>query len=483
MHSRLHPNIRFALALLVAGVMAGCVGAICQWILHSIEHIVWGKGGLADHTLIEGAMFTTPRYRLLMLMIAGVLAALSWGLLVRTGSFPRIGAAMSGGRMPVLRTIWHSFTQIVVVALGASAGREAAPREITSAIGARIGDGMGLNSSDRRIVVGCAAAAGLAAVYSIPVSGFFFALEVMLLSRKPRAIIAALVVNATAVLISSGGNLSQPFYHLPPLTAENTATQTGANVSAANSSVIATIASFSMAGTITWVIFAGAALGVTGFLFRRGVRWAESNRPETLRLTWTLPLTFTMVGLLAAVTPTVLGNGQASAQTFFYADHYMLPGGLRHLGSLDPRPFEWVGWDVTRHFNGSATLGVTSTIVMVLALTLAKALATLATIRSGAWGGTLTPALAVGAGISAALGLVWGHMWPGTPLAVYVFIGAAAYLGVTLNAPITGMALLIEFTRTYDVPFMWTMIFTALVAFTTSSVCEAIQEGYTTRRA
>lgn len=462
MHSRTHTTIRFGAALLLAGVMAGCVGATCQWILHSIEHLVWDKGGLADHTLIEGAMFTTPQHRFFMLVAAGLLAAASWGLIVYTGTIPHISTAMGGGRMPILRTVWHSLTQIVIVALGASAGREAAPREITSAMGARIGDFLGLDSADRRLIVGSAAAAGLAAVYSIPFSGFFFALEVMLLSRKPRAILAAFVVNAVAVLISSGGDFSHPFYHLPPL----------------DHSAVAGNASITVTGNIAWVFLGGTVLGVTGYLFRRGVRWAESNRPETLRLTWTLPLTFTGVGALAAITPTILGNGQASAQTFFYADHYMLPGGLSHLGSFDPRTLAWVHIDVAAHFHSGASLTFWAAMGVIMLLTAAKAVATLVTIRSGAWGGTLTPALAVGAGISAALGLIWGQIWPGTPLAEYVLIGAAAYLGVTLNAPITGMALLIEFTRTYDVSFMWTLIFTTLVAFVVASACEgAFPEG------
>lgn len=418
-------HLRFAGILTLTGVMAGLAGAACHWVLHSIEHAVWGKGGLGNHTLIEGAMYTTPQYRFILLILAGLVGALSWGVIVRTGTIPRISQAMSGGRMPVLRTLWHSMTQIVIVALGASAGREAAPREITSALGARMGDYWGLDARDRRIVVGSAAGAGLAAVYAIPLSGVFFTLEVMLLSHKLRAFLSAGIVNIVAVLVASGGQPLLPFYEVPSIA-------TGAPL-------------------YMWALIGGPLLGAFGVLFRRGIRWAESRRPETLRLTWQMPVTFLGVGLLAAFTPTVLGNGQASAQTFLYADHYMMPGGLSHLGSVDPRPFEWLGVDVLRHFNSGATMGLWASLAMILALTVAKAGATMVTIHSGAWGGTLTPSLAVGAGVAAFLGLAWEALWPGIGISTYVVVGASAFLGVALNAPITGMFLLIEFTRSsYD---------------------------------
>ena len=109
--------------------------------------------------------------------------------------------------------------------------------------------------------------------------------------------------------------------------------------------------------------------------------------------------------------PSVLGNGQASAQTQFDA--------------------VWAT---------GAGLGIAA---LVLA---AKTVTTFLTIRAGGWGGVLTPAVALGAGIGTVIGLPWATAWPGSQVAAFAFIGAAAFLGASMNAPFTGLILVIEFT-------------------------------------
>lgn len=446
MQDSVYTNGRFFGILLITGVMAGIVGKLCSLLLHSIEHLTWGSGGLAHHTLIQGASFTHPLFRFTMLVCAGLLAALSWSAIVLTGQIPRISQAMSGGRMPLLRTVWHAVTQIVVVAMGASAGREAAPREITSAFGSHIGYFFALSTSQRRMIVGCAAGAGLAAVYSIPFSGILFTLEVMLLSRTPRAIVSAIVVNVTAVLVASGGVFPQPFYSIPQLHPE--------------------------LSHMVWAVVCGPIIGMCAFFFRRAVRWAESHRPENLHVAWSLPSAFVAVGLLASLTPTVLGNGQAAAQTFFEADLLLNPGGLRASGDVDVRVFEWLGFDVSEFFHSASVLTVAGACGVVLLLTLTKACATVLTIRSGAWGGTLTPSLAVGAGVSALCALLWSVVWPSSSFAVFVMIGTAAFLGVSLSAPLTGVALLVEFTRIAPYELGAGVLVTVVLAQVCAAGCE-----------
>ena len=76
----------------------------------------------------------------------------------------------------------------------------------------------------------------------------------------------------------------------------------------------------------------------------------------------------------------------------------------------------------------------------------AKTVTTFLTIRAGGWGGVLTPAVALGAGIGTVIGLPWAAAWPGSQVAAFAFIGAAAFLGASMNAPFTGLILVIEFT-------------------------------------
>ena len=374
---------RLAAATLATGVIAGLVGLACIHLLHWIQALAWDMHG---GTLLEAASAVSPTRRVLVLTLGGVIGALSWFLLFRRNkAITSVSAAVDGTPMPPLRATWHALTQVLVVGLGASVGREVAPREMAAAFSAAAADRLGLSAEDRRIIVACGAGAGLAAVYSSPLSGAVYTLEILLVSRSGRAVAPAFLTSGIAVLISTGFTRPAPFYTVPTLTPSLSLTVFGALV--------------------------GPLLGAAGWAFKQAVARVGAARPRDWRLLLTLPAAFLVVGLIASRLPSVLGNGQASAQTQFDA--------------------QWAA---------GAGLAFAA---LVLA---AKTLTTFLTIRAGGWGGVLTPAVALGAGLGAVIGLPWASAWPGSEVAAFAFIGAAAFLGASMNAPFTGLILVIEFT-------------------------------------
>ena len=374
---------RLAAATLATGVIAGLVGLACIHLLHWIQALAWD---MHCGTLLEAASAVSPTRRVLVLTLGGVIGALSWFLLFRRNkAITSVSAAVDGTPMPPLRATWHALTQVLVVGLGASVGREVAPREMAAAFSAAAADRLGLSAEDRRIIVACGAGAGLAAVYSIPLSGAVYTLEILLVSRSGRAVAPAFLTSGIAVLISTGFTRPAPFYTVPTLTPSLSLTVFGALV--------------------------GPLLGAAGWAFKQAVARVGAARPRDWRLLLTLPAAFLVVGLIASRLPSVLGNGQASAQTQFDA--------------------QWAA---------GAGLAFAA---LVLA---AKTLTTFLTIRAGGWGGVLTPAVALGAGLGAVIGLPWASAWPGSEVAAFAFIGAAAFLGASMNAPFTGLILVIEFT-------------------------------------
>lgn len=383
---------RFVPGVVLAGLAAGVTGWVCTRLLHLVE---WLAFGLTDGTLLQAVEAVDPWRRVVALLVAGVVGGVSWYLLYRSGRAPvRIADAVEGWRMPVGTTLWHALTQVVIVGLGASIGREVAPREAAAALSAWISDRLGLSPEDRRILVACGAGAGLAAVYSVPLSGAVFALEVFLVRLTPRAVWPALAVSGIAVLVAQGWERTAAFYTVPVL----------------RSSLSLTV----------WALVMGPLIGALGHVFRRVVSSAEKSRPTDARLLWVMPLVFTGVGLVAVWVPSVLGNGQSTAQTAFDSllGHPVGIGGMATVGFL-----------------GIALVGI------------AKLATTLATIRSGAWGGTLTPGIAMGVCLGALTGMAWSQAWPGSPVAAFVFIGAAAFLGTSMRAPFTALVLVMEFTH------------------------------------
>ena len=376
-------NRRFAVATLLTGVIAGLVGLACIHLLHWIQALAWD---MHSGTLLEAVSAASPARRVLNLVLGGILGAASWFFLFRRSrAITSVSAAVGGTPMPPLRATWHALTQVLIVGLGASVGREVAPREMAAAFSAAAADRLGLTPEDRRIIVACGAGAGLAAVYSIPISGAIYTLEILLVSRSRRAVAAAFCTSAIAVLISTGFTRPTPFYSVPTLTSSLSLTVFAALV--------------------------GPLLGATGWAFKQAVTRVGAARPRDWRLLATLPTASFLVGVIAVWVPSVLGNGQASAQTQFDA--------------------VWAT---------GAGLGLAA---LVLA---AKTVTTFLTIRAGGWGGVLTPAVALGAGIGAVIGLPWAAAWPGSQVAAFAFIGAAAFLGASMNAPFTGLILVIEFT-------------------------------------
>jgi H+/Cl- antiporter ClcA len=101
---------------------------------------------------------------------------------------------------------------------------------------------------------------------------------------------------------------------------------------------------------------------------------------------------------------------------------------------------------MNEHLTGPQVYGLVP-IVFLLVLALAKTVTTTLTIGSGAVGGTLTPSIAVGSALGASLGGIWLVMWPGSWLAAFAFIGAAAFLAATMRAPFTALVLVVEFTN------------------------------------
>ena len=201
------------LAVLMTAITAGLVGAGCSHLLHLIEGLVFGD---ASGTLLHAISSVPWWHRVCALGGAGLIGGISWYLYARAGGKPvSLPKAVNGQKMPILLTFWHSINQIVIVGMGASIGREVAPREISASLGGKIADFLYLPPEQRRIIVGCAAGAGLAAVYSLPLSGAVFALEILLIEVTASAVWPALIISGGAVLVAHGWVRSDPFYTLP----------------------------------------------------------------------------------------------------------------------------------------------------------------------------------------------------------------------------------------------------------------------------
>lgn len=379
--------LRFVLAATVVAVGAGIAAAYFSTVLAFVEHLSFG---FSSGTLAEAVATIAPTRRFLTVATAGVVVALCWFGLRRWGPVIPTVDDMVGGRGVAGRWVLLDTTlQVAAVAAGASIGREGAPRQLGGYCGQRAALRFRCSDLQRRVLVAGGAGAGLAALYHIPLGATLFVVEVIVGVSALRAWgyrISVAVAICVVAMCEVGAAVARLIDHV---------VLSGAHPVYERVPVHPDIAT----------LVAAVPLGVLGVIaglgFGRLLRAVRRHTPTGRHQLWAMPLGFLVLALMSLWLPLVLGNGHAMAQNIIAG----------HVG-----------------------LGAAA------ALAVAKPLATVMISGVGVTGGRLTPALATGCAFGAVVALVAATVAPGfsgqlAPLAV---LGAAAFLGGALDAPLVG---------------------------------------------
>ncbi|WP_022904555.1 chloride channel protein [Curtobacterium sp. B8] len=383
--------IRIAVVTALVGVAGGVAGTAVWLALQLIQFVAFGfpYGG---H--LEAADAESGWARFLAVAAAGVLTAVAWWALRRWAK-PTVAvtAAVAGKRMPAVSTVANAGVQILAVGLGGSIGKEVAPREIGAWLAQVVTVRAGLSPRETRILVACGAAAGLAAVYDVPLGGALFAVEVLLGELTFATAVPAFATSAIAAFTARLVIPDEVLYHVPSMPMSES--------------------------LLVWSVIVGPVLGFAGVGFVKLTNRLQAIAPKGWHLLVVLPVAFALVGLVAVWFPEVLGNGRAL-------------GVVAMNASLDD----------------AAVVGL-APILLLLVLGIAKTATTAVTIGAGAVGGTLTPSIAIGSAVGGGLGGLWLLLWPvdSSSLAAFAFVGAAAFLATTMRAPFTALVLVLEFTQ------------------------------------
>ena len=293
----------------------------------------------------------------------------------------------------------------ICIATGGSVGREGPIVQIGSAVGSSVGQLLKLSANRIRTLVGCGAAAGIAATFNAPIAGSIFALEIILgefeIASFSPIIISA--VSATAVSRHYLGDI--PAFVLPEY-------------------VLNSPLEFPLYA-ILGIVCAVVAVGFTLTLYKFEDLWDAVKFPEYLKAV----VGGLMMGALGLVFPQVLGVG---------------------YGAIDLALMIKYSW----WFMGL--------------LVLMKIMATSITIGSGGSGGIFAPSLFLGAMAGSAFGAVMHHFFPDVAAAAgaYGVVGMGAVVAATTHGPLQAILIIFEMTGNYKVilPLMITCIISTLVA-------------------
>ncbi|WP_343313794.1 chloride channel protein [Brucella sp. BE17] len=172
------------LGLAVAGAVIGVISALAVAIIGGISQ--WMHQALfslsSDERLSSATSFHPSAY--IAPLAGGVLTGIVIWILARWRKRPIVDPieanALHGGRLSLTDSFILVGQNLVSNGFGASVGLEAAYTQLASGFASRIGRAMKLRRADLRTLVGCGAAAAIASAFNAPLTGAFYAFELII---------------------------------------------------------------------------------------------------------------------------------------------------------------------------------------------------------------------------------------------------------------------------------------------------------------
>ncbi len=389
--ARLRDSELFLLVLALAtGIAAGLGVVLINLLLGLVRHMAFAvpfDAHLSEVVAIE------PVRLVFVPIVGGLLVGLSSVMLRRWRPREVVDAieanALLGGRMSLSDSLGLVWVTILSGGFGASVGLEAAYTQLGAAMASRIGRSVGLRRDDVRLLVGCGAAGAIAAAFNAPLSGSFYAFELIIGSYTLQALAPVGIAALTAVLVVRGLIGSSPIFvvwHDIALTSADY------------------LAFFGM----------GLAAAGLGILTMKGVTSTERLFRAQAVPRWARPaLGGLMLGVMALPFPQVLGSGHGGILA-------VLHGGfdLPFLGGL----------------------------------VVAKIIGSAVSIGSGFRGGLFSSSLFLGALFGSFVGELLTQLQPhlATDPLIYALVGMGAVAAAIVGAPMTMIMLVLETTGDFS---------------------------------
>jgi CIC family chloride channel protein len=284
----------------VVGIAGGLTVFAMGEITQQMHHMLFGlegRGRLSEQVEIHGL-------RAIAVLCGGglVVGAFGWWA---TRRWPRRAIdpieanALHGGRMSLNDSLIVVFQTMLSNGFGSSVGLEAGYTQIGSALASRLGRMFRVRRNDLRLLVGCGAAAAIAAAFNAPLTGAFYAFELVIGTYSLATLAPVVVASLTSVTVIR-------LISLDPLGFDIRAPST---IEAVNYLPILALALCCALGAI---------------LLMRGVTLTEELFRRSRVPIWARPaIGGIAVGGLAIISPQVLSSGHAALQIGLDAPYSM----------------------------------------------------------------------------------------------------------------------------------------------------------------
>ena len=313
--------------------------------------------------------------------------------------------ALRGGVIRKRVVLVKTLASAISIGTGGSVGREGPIVQIGSAIGSTLGQALNVSGDRMRALVGCGAAAGIAATFNAPIAGSMFALEVILGDFGLATFSPIVISSVVATAVSRAFLGDTPAFIVPAYQF----------VSAWEFPIYLILGLFCAAVGVTF----------TKTLYRFEDLFDSFKFPEYLK-----PIIGGLIlGVSGLYIPHILGVG---------------------YGAMDLALGQQLAW------------------WLMLLLVVAKLLATSITIGSGGSGGVFAPSLYLGVMAGGFFGMVVHHLFPNVTASpgAYSIVGMGAVVSATTHGPLAAILILFEMTGSYEIilPLMFSCIIATIAS-------------------
>lgn len=401
------------------GLLVGLAAVVIKNLVHLIQQLAEGIAGM------------THEYLFLIFPSIGILLAVLFIKYINRRpvqhGIPGVLYAISKRNGIINRHNLYSsvVTSALTVGFGGSVGLEGPTVATGAAIGSNLGRWFRMSYKQNILLLGCACAGAMSAIFKAPIAAIVFALEVIMLDLTLASLVPLLVASATAAL-TSYLFMGQNYLY---------------SVNIQDTFLMKHVPYYLLLGVLTGfmsVYFTKMYMFVTGLF-------------EKIRNSWVrLAAGALALGILVFLIPSLYGEGYEPINN-------VLNGNYTYL--FDQSLYE--------RFSDS----LPAMLIILLSILAFKVVATSITFGAGGIGGIFAPSLFIGSNLGLFAGKILNLFGANLPENNFALVGMAGLVAGVIHAPLTAIFLIAEVTGGYEL-FM-PLILVATISYATTRIFTA----------
>jgi H+/Cl- antiporter ClcA/CBS domain-containing protein len=293
----------------------------------------------------------------------------------------------------------------IAIGTGGPFGAEGPIIQTGGAMGSLVGQLLHTTAAERKVLLACGAAAGMAATFSTPIAGVILAIELLLFEFKSRSFIPLVIASSIATSVHVWLMGRGPMFDVGAV-------------------------DFGLPHALPFYLVLGVICGFAALGFSRALYWVEDQFEKLpIHDMWWPAIGALGLGIIGYFVPRVLGVGYDTISDILNTK--MLLGGL-------------------------------------LAVMVFKSAALVISLGSGTSGGLLAPMFMASAAMGSAFAMIIDKLWPSANLSpgAFALVAMGAVFGAASRAAFAFIIFAFEITRDYNsvLPLMLVTVIADLIA-------------------